>query len=76
MSNQKNNSEIISQYIDDLINNRYEFSSEEIHTCPACNTSLKIQAGSYVRFGRPMLGIVVECKKCNVTMATDYWIGE
>lgn len=76
MDNRKNDPEIISRYIYDLVNDQYVFPSEEIHTCPACKTSMKIQAGGYERYGRKMLGIVVECKKCNVTMAMDFGVEE
>ena len=76
MNDEVDKSDAISLYIDDLINSQYEFSPEEIHKCPVCNGELKIQATKYQRGMYQLLGIMVSCKTCDVTLAIDYGVDD
>ncbi len=53
-----------------------DFSLRKIYLCPVCNNALHVQAGNYQRVDRQMLGVIIECGECDVTMALDYGIGE
>jgi len=66
----------IDQLASELIKKQYEFSSEQIHPCPVCGSQLKIQIGRYQRGNAKMIGITVECDKCENAIATDYREGE
>ena len=69
--NKEEKPDLISRYIDDLINSQYEFFPEEIHKCPVCHGELKIQTTKYQRGDRPMLGIMISCNTCKVKIAYD-----
>lgn len=76
MNDDVDKSDAISRYIDDLAERKYEFSSEELHSCPACKAELKVQATKYQRGKYQWLGIMVSCKICDVTMAMDYGVND
>ena len=69
--NKEEKPDLISRYIDDLINSQYEYSPEEIHKCPVCNGELKIQTAKYKRGDTRMLGIMISCNTCKIRMAYD-----
>ena len=74
--NREERAEVIDRYIDELVELNDDFSSEKKYLCPVCQTELNVQAGKYQRGDRQMIGIIVKCIECDVTMAIDYGVGE
>ena len=68
--------EKITSFIAELVRKGTDFLKEDNYLCPVCGTELKLQAGGYKRGETKMLGVVVECSECDVTMALDFGVDE
>ena len=66
----------ITLFIAELVRKRVDFSEKNNYVCPVCGNVLQVQAGGYKRGDIKMLGVVVECGECDVTMALDFGIDE